>query len=297
MCNFFLESKDLPPIACCLYGKPGPDGGGKSMIVGVPRETYPGERRVALVPAVIPNLKKAGLEVVVETGAGLEAGYPDTEYTAKGAKMAAKRAEVFSAADILLQVLCYGSNDKTGKVDLPLLRRGQVLIGFLRQLGSGHIRVRSPASCQRAGPEPRRTVRGAPAGGQRRGGCGRLRARAGRIVLSAAARAAGPRGGRKRRGDHGGSHPGKDLAGAGDPRDGGAHGAGFRHSRFGRRTRRELRTDKNGGENNGIGRHDHPLVQSGQQRALPRQPDVQPQYFRVSSPHDPGRKNPVRHGG
>ncbi len=106
------------------------------MIVGVPRETYPGERRVALVPAVIPNLKKAGLEVVVETGAGLEAGYPDAEYTAKGAKIAAKRAEVFSAADILLQVLCYGSNDKTGKTDLALLRRGQVLIGFLRPLGS-----------------------------------------------------------------------------------------------------------------------------------------------------------------
>jgi len=106
------------------------------MIVGVPRETYPGERRVALVPAVVSNLKKAGLEVVVETGAGLEAGYPDAEYTAKGAKIAAKRAEVFSAADILLQVLCYGSNDKTGKTDLALLRRGQVLIGFLRPLGS-----------------------------------------------------------------------------------------------------------------------------------------------------------------
>src|SRR5712691_5609720 len=136
MCNFFLESKDLPPIACYLYGKPGPDGGGKSMIVGVPRETYPGERRVALVPAVIPNLKKAGLEVVVETGAGVEAGYPDADYTAKGANIAAKRAEVFGAADVLLQVLCYGSNDKTGKVDLPLLRRGQVLIGFLRPLGS-----------------------------------------------------------------------------------------------------------------------------------------------------------------
>src|SRR6266446_2599386 len=106
------------------------------MIVGVPRETYPGERRVALVPAVIPNLKKAGLEVVVETGAGLEAGYPDADYTAKGAKIAAKRAEVFSAADVLLQVLCYGSNDKTGKADLALLRRGHVLIGFLRPLGS-----------------------------------------------------------------------------------------------------------------------------------------------------------------
>ena len=106
------------------------------MIDGVPRETYPGERRVALVPAVIPNLKKAGLEVIVETGAGLEAGYPDADYIAKGAKIAAKRTEVFGAADVVLQVLCYGSNDKTGKVDLPLFRRGQVLIGFLRPLGS-----------------------------------------------------------------------------------------------------------------------------------------------------------------
>ena len=50
------------------------------MIVGVPRETFPGERRVALVPAVIPNLAKAGLEVVVEPGAGFEAGYPDAEF-------------------------------------------------------------------------------------------------------------------------------------------------------------------------------------------------------------------------
>jgi NAD(P) transhydrogenase subunit alpha len=47
------------------------------MIVGVPREIFPGERRVALVPAVIPNLKKAGLEVVIEAGAGVEAGYLD----------------------------------------------------------------------------------------------------------------------------------------------------------------------------------------------------------------------------
>jgi proton-translocating NAD(P)+ transhydrogenase subunit alpha len=106
------------------------------MIVGVPRETYPGERRVALVPVVIPNLAKAGIEVVIEAGAGIEAGFPDAEYAAKGAKVLNTRAEVFAAADAVIQVLCYGSNDQTGRADIPLMRRNQVLIGFLRPLGS-----------------------------------------------------------------------------------------------------------------------------------------------------------------
>jgi NAD(P) transhydrogenase subunit alpha len=106
------------------------------MIVGVPRESFPGERRVALVPTVIPNLVKAGFEIVVEAGAGAQAGYPDAEYIAKGAKILKDRAEVFRAADIVVQVLCHGSNDRTGRADLPLLRRGQVLIGFLRPLGT-----------------------------------------------------------------------------------------------------------------------------------------------------------------
>jgi NAD(P) transhydrogenase subunit alpha len=106
------------------------------MIVGVPRESFPGERRVALVPAAVPNLTKAGLQVVVEAGAGIGAGYPDADYAAKGAKIVADRAEAFRAADIVVQVLCYGSNDKTGKADVPYFRSGQVLIGFLRPLGS-----------------------------------------------------------------------------------------------------------------------------------------------------------------
>lgn len=106
------------------------------MIVGVPRETFPGERRVALVPAAIPNLVKAGLEVVMEAGAGAEACYPDAEYEQKGAKILPTRADVFRTADIILQVLCYGANDKTGQGDLPLLRRDQTLIGFLRPLGN-----------------------------------------------------------------------------------------------------------------------------------------------------------------
>ncbi len=106
------------------------------MIIGVPKEIYPGERRVALVPLVVPNLAKAGFEVVIEKGAGVEAGYPDALYVEKGAKLLPDRDALFANADIVIQVLCYGSNDVTGKADLPLLRRGQMLIGFLRPLGS-----------------------------------------------------------------------------------------------------------------------------------------------------------------
>ena len=106
------------------------------MIVGVPKEIYPGERRVALVPVVIPNLTKAGLEVVIESGAGGQAGYPDAAYVEKGAKIVPDRGALFRASDIVVQVLCYGSNDITGKADLPLYQRGQTLIGFLRPFGS-----------------------------------------------------------------------------------------------------------------------------------------------------------------
>jgi len=106
------------------------------MILGIPREIYPKERRVALVPAVIANLKKAGLDVLIEAGAGHAAGYPDKEYVDKGAKLAANRAEVFRTADIIVQFLCHGANDQNGAEDLPLLRKGQVLMGFLRPLGT-----------------------------------------------------------------------------------------------------------------------------------------------------------------
>jgi H+-translocating NAD(P) transhydrogenase subunit alpha len=106
------------------------------VIVGVTKESYPGERRVALTPIAVGDLVKAGFEVVIETGAGEQAGYPDSYYVDRGAKALPERAAVFSAAEIVVQVLCYGSNDITGRADLSLLRRGQVLIGFLRPLGS-----------------------------------------------------------------------------------------------------------------------------------------------------------------
>ena len=106
------------------------------MVLGVPTEIFPGEGRVALVPSVIPNLKKAGFELMVQAGAGAAAGYPDAAFQEKGATIVSERAAVFQSAEVILQVLCHGSNDRTGAQDLPLLRRGQVLVGFLRPLGS-----------------------------------------------------------------------------------------------------------------------------------------------------------------
>jgi NAD(P) transhydrogenase subunit alpha len=109
------------------------------VIIGVPKESYPGERRVALVPLVLPTLIKAGFQVLVQTGAGEQAGYPDSQYTEKGAKIVPDRADVFREADIVVQILCYGSNDVTGHADLLLMRRGQVIMGFLRPLGSVEV--------------------------------------------------------------------------------------------------------------------------------------------------------------
>ena len=118
------------------------------MIIGIPREIYPGERRVAMVPAVVPILTKAGLEVVVEAGSRRSApGFPTAEYTrARGPRYWPNaRRSLRQTAEIILQVLCHGSNDATGKEDLPLLRRDQILIGFLRPLGSLETTATSPS--------------------------------------------------------------------------------------------------------------------------------------------------------
>ena len=100
------------------------------MIVGVPRETYPGERRVALVPKAFDPLGKAGLELWIESGAGEAAGIPDTEFTSRGAKVAASRDELFAKADIVAQVRMLGANPEAGRDDLGRMRPGQILLGF-----------------------------------------------------------------------------------------------------------------------------------------------------------------------
>jgi NAD(P) transhydrogenase subunit alpha len=104
------------------------------MLVGVGKETWAGERRSALVPALVPGLKKAGLDVVVELGAGVEAGFPDLEFEAKGARVAA-RSEV-AKADILLQVRSLASRGDDPPPGLDLVHSGQTVIGFLDPLGA-----------------------------------------------------------------------------------------------------------------------------------------------------------------
>ena len=104
------------------------------MIVGIPKETYPGEHRVALIPASIPSLQKAGMEVIVESNAGAQAGYSDSAFTEKGAKIASSRAQVFESADVVVQLRLLGANPEQGQADLPLLRQGQVLIGLAEAL-------------------------------------------------------------------------------------------------------------------------------------------------------------------
>jgi NAD(P) transhydrogenase subunit alpha len=93
------------------------------MIVGVPRETVPGERRVALVPELVGKLTKAGLEVLLETGAGAAAGFLDPAYREVAARL---EPGVFAQADILLKV------QPPTPEEIGRIRDGAILIGFLQ---------------------------------------------------------------------------------------------------------------------------------------------------------------------
>lgn len=109
---------------------------GKTVVIGVPKETYPGETRVGLIPAVVPNLARIGAEVVVEAGAGFEAGFTDDEYTKRGARVAS-RDEVFSSSDIIVQVRTHAANPDAAREDLGRYKKGQLVIGVGEALTEG----------------------------------------------------------------------------------------------------------------------------------------------------------------
>ncbi|MBX3007740.1 MAG: Re/Si-specific NAD(P)(+) transhydrogenase subunit alpha [Melioribacteraceae bacterium] len=101
------------------------------MLIGVPKEILPGENRVALVPDVVSKLKKKGYEVIVEKGAGDNAGFPDSKYLDAGAKIAGDALEVFNSAEIICKVQRPIKNELLGKHELELLKKGSLLVAFM----------------------------------------------------------------------------------------------------------------------------------------------------------------------
>jgi H+-translocating NAD(P) transhydrogenase subunit alpha len=97
--------------------------------VGVLKETFPGERCVAIVPRSVEALKKSDIAVILEPSAGAEAGYTDDQYIAKGARTAS-RDEIFAEADIIIQFRSLGANPEAGRADLSSLRAGQIVMGL-----------------------------------------------------------------------------------------------------------------------------------------------------------------------
>ena len=116
------------------------------MIVGVPKESLPGESRVALIPSTLPVLQKAGLEILVQASAGSTAGYRDDDYLAKGATIV-DREKLFSQANIVAQVNTYPNNPSAGKEELAHLQPNQMVIGFSDPLGAS-VRVAELAETQ-----------------------------------------------------------------------------------------------------------------------------------------------------
>lgn len=107
------------------------------MIIGIPRETFAGEDRVALVPEAVSGLVTLNAEILVEPGAGAAAGFADSAYVDRGVQIAADRAEVFARADVVLQVRTFGANPDAGRDDLARTRSGQVFIGASDPLTAG----------------------------------------------------------------------------------------------------------------------------------------------------------------
>src|SRR6185312_9237999 len=105
------------------------------MLIGVPREIASGERRVALVPEVVPQLTRAGHRVMIERDAGLRAGFPDDAYRAAGCDLADRPQEIYAAAEMILKVQRPGRDESSGEAELDMMKSGTLLIGLLQPAG------------------------------------------------------------------------------------------------------------------------------------------------------------------
>jgi NAD(P) transhydrogenase subunit alpha len=97
------------------------------MIIGIPKETAAGERRVALVPDLVAKLTGAGLDVVVEPGAGEAAGFPDASYAEKGARLG---ADALARADVVIKVQPPTADE------IARLKEGATFVGLLQPYGN-----------------------------------------------------------------------------------------------------------------------------------------------------------------
>ena len=102
------------------------------MRIGVPKETAPGERRVALVPESCKKLKQAGYEIAIESNAGAEAGYPDDGYREVGAAVEPDPARLIGGADVVLKVGPPSADG--GRDEVGWMRAGAVYLGSLMPL-------------------------------------------------------------------------------------------------------------------------------------------------------------------
>jgi NAD(P) transhydrogenase subunit alpha len=108
---------------------------GPGPTAGIPKETFPAEKRVAVTPTAVPLLVGAGLRVTIENGAGIPAGFPDDAYRDRGAVVVSSREEVFGA-DIVVQLRLLGANPDAGRADLVFLREGHVVVGMANPFGA-----------------------------------------------------------------------------------------------------------------------------------------------------------------
>lgn len=108
-------------------------------IIGIPRESVPGETRVAIVPAMVKELVKLDARVLVESGAGAGAHFGDGEYEEAGAEIVTAPDSLYGGSDILLKIRAPAFNEKTGSHEADLVKEGGALLGMLSPMGNKEL--------------------------------------------------------------------------------------------------------------------------------------------------------------
>src|SRR5690554_3532669 len=101
------------------------------MIIGIPKEIMQGEARVAATPETVEKFRKAGLTILVESGAGEKSHYYDTQYKEKGAELVYDPEDIYMRADLILKVKDPLFNTDKGKHEVDMMHEGQQLITFI----------------------------------------------------------------------------------------------------------------------------------------------------------------------